>query len=126
MMKKITSVLVVDAIEPVLPLWDAVGLQRVAEVPHGDKLGFVMLTGDGVELMYQTRDSIQGDEPRALPLGPAAIFVEVASLEEITKRIPAGSNVIIPRRETFYNSTELIMKDAGGNVITFAQMKKAE
>ena len=59
MIKKITSVLVVDEIEPVLPLWDALEFQRVAEVPHGDKLGFVILVRDGVELMYQTRESIK-------------------------------------------------------------------
>ena len=67
MIKKITSVLVVDEIEPVLPLWDALEFQRVAEVPHGDKLGFVILVRDGVELMYQTRESIKADEPKCLP-----------------------------------------------------------
>ena len=123
MIKKITSVLVVDEIEPVLPLWDALEFQRVAEVPHGDKLGFVILVRDGVELMYQTRDSIKADEPKCLPVGPGSVFIEIENLEEIAKRLPPGSNVLVPRRETFYNSIELIMRDAGGNVVIFAQMK---
>ena len=123
MIKKITSVLVVDEIEPVLPLWDALEFQRVAEVPHGDKLGFVILVRDGVELMYQTRESIKADEPKCLPLGPGSVFIEIENLEEIAKRLPPGSNILVPRRETFYNSIELIMRDAGGNVVIFAQMK---
>jgi len=123
MIKKITSVLVVDEIEPVLPLWDALEFQRVAEVPHGDKLGFVILVRDGVELMYQTRESIKADEPKCLPVGPGSVFIEIENLEEIAKRLPPGSNVLVPRRETFYNSIELIMRDAGGNVVIFAQMK---
>ena len=123
MIKKITSVLVVDEIEPVLPLWDALEFQRVAEVPHGDKLGFVILVRDGVELMYQTRESIKADEPKCLPVGPGSVFIEIENLEEIAKRLPPDSNVLVPRRETFYNSIELIMRDAGGNVVIFAQMK---
>ena len=123
MIKKITSVLVVDEIESVLPLWDALEFQRVAEVPHGDKLGFIILVRDGVELMYQTRDSIKADEPKCLPLGPGSVFIEIENLEEIAKRLPPGSNLLVPRRETFYNSIELIMRDAGGNVVIFAQMK---
>ena len=123
MIKKITSVLVVDEIESVLPLWDALEFQRVAEVPHGDKLGFIILVRDGVELMYQTRDSIKADEPKCLPVGPGSVFIEIENLEEIAKQLPPDSNVLVPRRETFYNSIELIMRDAGGNVMIFAQMK---
>src|SRR5689334_19081853 len=122
MMKKITSVLIVDEIEPVLPLWDALEFKRTVEVPHGDKLGFVILARDNVELMYQTRESVKADQPLALPLGPAGVFIEVENLDEIARRIPKESNVLVPRRETFYNSVELILRDAGENVITFAQM----
>jgi hypothetical protein len=39
MIKKVTPVLIVDRIEPLLPLWDALGFARAAEVPHGDVLG---------------------------------------------------------------------------------------
>src|ERR1700693_6367430 len=63
MIKKLTPVLMVDAIEPVLPLWDALGCTRAAEVPHGDRLGFVILQTDAVEVMYQTFDSVRADEP---------------------------------------------------------------
>ncbi|HUP61024.1 MAG TPA: hypothetical protein VNA69_11450 [Thermoanaerobaculia bacterium] len=43
---KITPVLIVPAIEPVLPLWESIGFTRTAEVPHGDRLGFVILLVD--------------------------------------------------------------------------------
>jgi hypothetical protein len=57
MIKKLAPVLIVDRIEPLLPLWGALGFHRTAEVPHGEALGFVILERDGVEVMYQTRDS---------------------------------------------------------------------
>ena len=78
MMKKLTPVLVVDAIEPVLPLWDALGFTRTAEVPHGKRLGFVILQKDSVELMYQTFDSVRADEPKVGDqFGRSGLFIEV-------------------------------------------------
>ena len=123
--KKITPVLVVDAIEPVLPLWDALGFARTAEVPHGDRLGFVILAADGLEIMYQTLDSIRDDDAAALegsrPLAAAALFVEVDDLAAVEAKLPAMTDVMVRQRKTFYGSTETIVRDAAGNVITFAQ-----
>jgi uncharacterized glyoxalase superfamily protein PhnB len=125
MIKKITPVLIVDRIEPLLPLWDALGFARAAEVPHGDALGFVILTRDGVELMYQTFDSVRGDEVKVLDgspaIGASAVYIEVDDLDALKAQIPAGTDVIATSRQTFYGSTETILRDAAGNVITFAQ-----
>jgi predicted enzyme related to lactoylglutathione lyase len=125
MIKKVTPVLIVDRIEPVLPLWDALGFSRAAEVPHGDVLGFVILTRDGTEVMYQTFDSVRGDEAKVLEgpsaIGAAAVFIEVDDIEALAALIPSNTSVIVERRQTFYGSTETVIRDAAGNVITFAQ-----
>jgi uncharacterized glyoxalase superfamily protein PhnB len=122
-MKKLTPVLIVDAIEPVLPLWTALGFEKTAEVPEGDRLGFVILTSGSVELMYQSRASVEHDEPRILQsaIGASGVFIEVASLDEVTAKFPAGTDVIVDRRATPYGSTEAIVRDAAGNIIVFAQ-----
>ena len=126
MIKKLAPVLVVDRIEPLLPLWKALGFTATAEVPHGDALGFVILVRDSVEVMYQTVDSVRADDAKAVegnrPLGgAAALFFEVDDLEAIAAQIPRGTDVLIERRKTFYGSTETIFRDGAGNVITFAQ-----
>src|SRR5207253_3657904 len=78
MIKKLTPVLVVEAIEPVLPLWDALGFQRTAEVPHGERLGFVIVQSGAAELMYQSLDSVRADEPRCgQTFGRAGLLIEV-------------------------------------------------
>ena len=120
---KITPVLIVPAIEPVLPLWEALGFTRTAEVPHGDRLGFVILSGDGAELMYQTVDSVRADEPRALEggMGRASLFIEVASLDEAVAKLPEGTDVFVQRRTTPYGATETFLRDAAGNVVILAQ-----
>lgn len=123
---KITPVLIVPEIEPVLPLWEALGFTRTAEVPHGDKLGFVILSGDGAELMYQTVDSVRADEPKSLPknIGGASLFIEVASLDQAVAKLPKGTDVFVGRRTTPYGATETFLRDAAGNVVILAEFAR--
>lgn len=124
-MKKLTPVLFVDNIEPVLPFWEAVGFTRSIEIPHNDRLGFVALQGGAVEVMYQTFDSVRDDEAGildgAVKLGAAGLFIEVDDLEAVMEKLPRGADILATRRKTFYGSTETIVRDPAGNVVTFAQ-----
>jgi uncharacterized glyoxalase superfamily protein PhnB len=126
MLKKLTPVLIVDAIEPVLPFWQAFGFTQTVAVPHEDKLGFVILVRDDIEVMYQTFASVKQDEPRVLEgklkPGAASLFFQVDDLEDIMRRIPPGTDVIVERRKTFYGATETIMRDPAGHIVNFAQM----
>lgn len=127
MYKKLTPVLVVDAIEPVLPFWKTLGFTTTAEVPQGDRLGFVILTAGDVEVMYQTFDSVREDEKHVLDgpraFGANALFVVVDDIEKLAAQLPRDADVIVERRTTFYGSTEVIVRDPVGNVVSFAQMK---
>jgi len=125
MMKKLMPVLIVDAIEPVLPLWEALGFKHTAEVPHGERLGFVILQNDSVELMYQTFDSVRADEPRVGDqFGRSGLFIEVDDLDAVSSHVPKGTDIVVERRKTFYGSTEMILRDRVGNVVVLAEMEK--
>lgn len=127
MFKKLTPVFVVDEIEPVLPLWEALEFKRTAEVPEADLLGFVIFERDGVEVMFQTVASVKNDEPRSLAgsraIGASAVFIVVDQLDAVARLVPPDTDVIERRRETFYGAVEMIVRDPAGNVITFAEMK---
>lgn len=122
---KITPVLVVPSIESVLPLYEALGFERTVEVPHGDALGFVTLKHGDAEVMLQTVESVRADAASVLegpvPIGAASLFIEVPSLDEIVAKIPAGTDVFVERRTTFYGATETFLRDGAGNVLVFAQ-----
>lgn len=126
--KKLTPVLLVDEIEPCLPLWvDRLGWTKTVDVPEGEKLGFVILAKDGVELMYQTWDSVEKDmgRPHSRPNGTSVgLFIEVADLDDIVKRI-AGLPIALERRRTFYGMDEIGVTEAGGHIVIFAQAAKA-
>jgi hypothetical protein len=119
--KRVTPLLYVEAIEPCLEFWEKVGFERGPEVPHGDKLGFVILQKDGVEIMYQTRASVAEDVPALAnsPMQGTFLFIEVSDLDAIEKAI--GVTPVVPRRKTFYGADELIVKEPAGNTVTFAQ-----
>ncbi|MGH7575251.1 MAG: VOC family protein [Longimicrobiales bacterium] len=122
-MKKLTPVLFVEEIEPVLPFWiERLGFEKTAEVPEDDRLGFVILRKGEVEVMYQTRESVAKDVPPLAndPLGGTHLFIEVDDLDAVESALD-GVMPIVPRRKTFYGADELILREPAGNVVTFAQ-----
>lgn len=122
--KKLTPVLMVDAIEPCLSLWiDKLGWEKTVEVPEGDKLGFVILAKDGVEVMYQTYESVEKDtgKPIKRAVGTSvALFLEVSDIDAIEKQLK-GVPLVMPRRRTFYGMDEVGVAEAGGHTVVFAQ-----
>lgn len=124
--KKLTPILYVERIEPVLPFWvDRLGYTRTAEVPHGDVLGFVILEKDGVEIMYQTRDSVHADLPvvaDGLVMRGSLLFIEVDDLAAV-ERAMEGAEILVPRRKTPYGAEEVFVREPAGNVVGFAQFR---
>jgi len=122
--EKMTPVLFVNEIEPVLPFWvERLGFQKTAEVPEGNKLGFVILQKGGVEVMYQTYASVDKDMPaiaQAVRKGPTFLYVEVDNLHTVVEAMK-GAEVYMPVRTTFYGAKEIGVKDPAGHFITFAQ-----
>ena len=122
--KKLTPVLLVEAIEPCLPLWlERLGWTMTAEVPDGDRLGFVILAKDGVEVMYQTWESVEKDVGHAQQRGTGTsvgLFIEVSDLDAVERQL-AGMPLLVPRRRTFYGMDEIGVAEAGGHTVMFAQ-----
>ena len=52
--------------------------------------------------------------------GPTFLYVEVDNLEETTKAVK-GAEMYMPKRQTFYGSTEIGIKDPAGHFVTFAE-----
>ena len=126
-LKKLTPVLVVEAIEPSLAFFEKrIGFTKTVEVPHDGKIGFAILVRDGVELMLQSEASVQADMGIASKptLGSsAALYVEVSDLEAIVKALE-GVKLALARRKTFYGAEEVGVIEPGGHFIVFAQPVK--
>ena len=128
MIKKLTPVLFVERIEPVLPFWTQhLGFIKTVEVPEGDHLGFVILQQGSVEVMYQTYASVEKDMPAILSdvrKGPTFLYIEVDNLNALKPAL-ASVDVYMPERATFYGSREIGVKDPAGHFLTFAEFAAA-
>jgi catechol 2,3-dioxygenase-like lactoylglutathione lyase family enzyme len=122
--KKLTPILYVERIEPAIAFWtDRLGFERTAEVPHGEHLGFLILQKDGVEVMYQTRDSVLADAPavaEGLSMKGSMLFFEVDDLDAVERALE-GVEQVVPRRKTSYGADELFVREPAGNLVGFAQ-----
>lgn len=124
--RRLTPVIIVEAIEPVLPFWARIGAVVDVSVPHGAALGFVSLSLGSAELMYQSVASVledtgaDGRRDAYAPLPQQAyLFIEVDDLAAVESCL-AGEPVFLPRRTTFYGSRETGYRDPAGNLVVFA------
>jgi uncharacterized glyoxalase superfamily protein PhnB len=122
--KRITPVLFVKEIEPILPFWvDALGFTKTIEVPHGDKLGFIALQKGSTEVMYQSYASLGEDMPliaEAARKGPTFLYIEVDNLDAVLTALK-NSKIVQPERTAFYGMREAGYQDPAGHFVTFAQ-----
>jgi uncharacterized glyoxalase superfamily protein PhnB len=122
--RRITPVLFVREIEPILPFWvGRLGFTKAIEVPHGDKIGFVALQKGHTEVMYQTYASVGEDMPliaEAAGKGPTFLYIEVDNLDTLRAALK-DLKIVQPERTAFYGMREVGFQDPGGHFITFAQ-----
>ena len=124
-LKQLTPVLIVDKVEPCLDFWvKALGFEITTKVPDPEGgLVFVALQKGPVEIMYQTRASVVHDLPslaRDLNGHSVSLFITVEDLDAVEKAVKTAP-VVKARHKTFYGSTEIYVKEPGGNTVGFAQ-----
>lgn len=126
MIEAVIPILAVDRIEDSLPFWvDRLGFELVAEVAHGDALGFVMMKRGALTVELQSRASIAADVPELAPLaGVATIYLPVTDILEIETKL-AGHEPVLMRRDTYYGMRELIVREPNGHFVFFGQRIEA-
>ena len=124
-LKQLTPVLIVETVEPCLKFWvDRLGFAITNQVPGPDgKLLFASVQQGPVEIMYQTRASVVDEQPgsaKDLMGHSVALFITVENLDTVAKALD-GAPVVKPRHKTFYGSTEIYVREPGGNTVGFAE-----
>jgi hypothetical protein len=120
---RITAVLFVQEIEPVLPFWvEQLGFTKTIEVPQGNKIGFVALQKGSTEVMYQSYASVAEDMPLIAETrkGPTFLYIEVDNLDAVLNALKS-SKIVQPERTAFYGMREVGFQEPGGHYVTFAQ-----
>lgn len=124
-LKQLTPVLIVDQVEPCIKFWtDRLGFEVTNQVPDPNgKLIFASVQKGPIEIMYQTRASVISEQPGTagdLMGHSVALFITVEDLDKVEKSL-VGAPIVKARHQTFYGSTELYVREPGGNTVGFAQ-----
>jgi uncharacterized glyoxalase superfamily protein PhnB len=126
-MNTLSPVVIVEAVEPCIAFWtDRFGFTKENEVPGPDgRLVFATVRSGSIEIMYQSRASVVAESPAMdaeLDGRSIALFITVGGLGDldVIERAAEGAPVVKPRHDTFYGTTELYIREPGGNVVGFA------
>src|SRR3989449_11717290 len=113
--KRITPVLLVKEIEPIIPFWvDRLGFARAVEVPDGNKLGFIAFQKGTAEVMYQTYASVEKDAPKEVSetarKGPTYLYMEVDNLDAVLAAMK-DVKIVMPVRTAFRSEERRVGKE---------------
>jgi len=122
-LKKLIPVLV-DRVEPCVSFWtERFGFAVTNQVPGPNgPLVFASVEAGAVEVMYQTRASVEADLTEAVP-SPGhgvALFIAVDDLDAVEAAV-AGAPIVKPRHTTSYGSTEIYVRVPGGFMVGFTE-----
>jgi catechol 2,3-dioxygenase-like lactoylglutathione lyase family enzyme len=109
-LRQLTPVLIVDEVEPCVKFWtDRLGFELTNKVPD-----------DNGKLIFASVLSEDPGAARDLTGHSVALFITVDDLDSIEKALD-GAPVVKARHDTFYGSTEIYVREPGGNTVGFAQ-----
>jgi len=123
-LERVTPILAVQAIEPSIPFWTALGFQPTDPADQDGKLVFMAFAKDGLQIHYQTIERIERDAPGTAAMltgSTSLIYMTVSNLQEIVDALPSDTEVVIPRRRTQWGADEIYVREPGGHLIAFAQ-----
>ena len=119
---RMTPLLYVDEVEKSLPFFtQGLGFEKVMEVEDNSKLLFALLQKGEQELMLNSRTLIQRESPAVADFTKpgAPVYVDVESLSPIRK-LAEDHDVVVPEHKTSYGTSEIILREPGGNLVWFA------
>lgn len=122
--RRMSSVFLVERIEPCLEFWiDRMGFEVRLQVQGDEQLDFVILGRDEVEIMYRTRESIGQASPGLLTGEDhqpwVVLYLQVADLDEILPRLD-GVEVVVPPRENAFGVREVYVREPSGRILAIS------
>jgi catechol 2,3-dioxygenase-like lactoylglutathione lyase family enzyme len=122
--RRLSSVLLVERIEPCLQFWvDRLGFEVRLKIDGEDHMEFVALGHGDAEIMYRTRDSVNQDTPGLVEgehhLPWVVIYLEVNDLDELLPKLD-GVEVVVPLRDTILGTREIFFREPSGRILALS------
>jgi hypothetical protein len=113
--RKLAPVLFVKRIESCLDFWvRQLGFEKTVVVMEGREIGYAVLCRDNVELIIRRTHG---------PLASGAIHLELDDISpvlELAGQPDTCLEIVVPLSDTAYGASEIVVREPGGCLITFA------
>ena len=123
-METLSPNIFVHNISQTIAFYKLLGFRITMSVPEtGDDFVWVMMANGGVNIMFQTFESLDGDltEISRQDGGSLLLYINLKNIREFFNRISNQVTVLKGLETTFYGATEFSIKDNNGYVLTFAE-----
>ena len=125
MLKKLTPNLMVEDVDRSIEFYGGkLGFQVVVTLPETGTKDFAIISQGDVQLMLQSKTSLQEDIPVVGERSIASTticYIEVEGVEKLRHHLSDDVDVVVPLRKTFYGMTEFYIRDPDGYVLGFAE-----
>ena len=128
MLKKLTPNLMVEDVSRTIAFYeDILGFEAVMTLPETAPFDFAIVQRDGVELMFQSRQSLSESVPALAgsAIGASQTFyIEVTGITDLYKQLQDKVEIVVDLHTTFYGTREVYFRDINGYILSFSEAKQ--
>jgi uncharacterized glyoxalase superfamily protein PhnB len=125
MLKKLTPNLMVEDVARTLTFYrEVLGFDIVTTLPEKAPFDFAIVQRDGVELMFQSRQSLSENVPALAgsTIGASQTFyIEVTEISDLYHRLRDKVEIVVDLHTTFYGTQEVYFRDVNGYILSFSE-----
>jgi uncharacterized glyoxalase superfamily protein PhnB len=124
-LKKLTPNLMVEDVRQTLTFYqDILNFSAVMTLPEIAPFDFAIVQRNGVDLMFQSRQSLSENVPALAGSAISAsqtFYIEVAGINELYQQLRDKVEIVVDLHTTFYGTQELYFRDINGYVLSFSE-----
>ena len=125
MLKKLTPNLMVEDVSRTLAFYqDILGFEAVMTLPETAPFDFAIVQRDGVELMFQSRQSLSENVPALADsvIGASqTLYIEISGLTDLYEQLRDKVEIVAHLHTTFYSTREVYFRDINGYILSFSE-----
>ena len=129
MLKKLTPNLMVEDVRHTLTFYrDILNFSVVMTLPEIPPFDFGIVQRDGVELMFQSRQSLSENVPALAGSAMGAsqtFYIEVTGISELHQQLRDKVEIVVDLHTTFYGTKEFYFRDINGYILSFSEAIQA-
>ena len=117
--------LMVKDVEKTVKFYEKIlGFSVLQTVPENEPFVFAIVNANNVYVSFQEEKSIKEELPQLNKFtqgGGFTLYITVTNINELFEKVKNEVTIVKEMHKTFYGSTDFVIEDCNGYVLTFSQ-----